>query len=112
MAVESRIDSLIEAGWEVIESEFDPRAFREWKMAASQCVAALMGPDHPYTKYFGNFVSEPQASDLLAGEGILVAIRERVSPRTIEDCIADRLGKHGTKNSRSKQTSGAWGNPS
>jgi hypothetical protein len=100
MADVSRIDSLIEAGWNVLESDFDPGAFRTWRMRASQCVAALMGPDHPYTKYFGNFVLKPEPTDLLAGEGILVAIRERVSRRAIEHCTEDRRARAGIKDLR------------
>ncbi len=73
------IDELIEAGWYVLESDFDPRAFVQWKMRALECVHCLMGPDHPYTQYFNSFVMRPASTDLLAGEGILTAMKEKVS---------------------------------
>ena len=75
--VERTIDELIEAGWYVLESDFDPRAFVQWKIRALECVECLMGPDHPYTQYFNSFVLRPATIDLLAGEGILNAMREQ-----------------------------------
>ena len=88
--IDRLVDNLIEAGWDVLESDFDPGAFRVWRKAASECVAALAGPHHPYTKYFEDYVLVPESTDLLAGEGILMAIREHVCPRSIEECDADR----------------------
>ena len=76
--VERTIDELIEAGWYVLESDFDPRAFVQWKMRALECVHCLMGADHPYTQYFNSFVMRPASTDLLAGEGILNAMKEQV----------------------------------
>ncbi len=76
------IDNLIEAGWHVIESDFDPRAFKNWKMRAFECVHSLMGPDHPYTQYFNAFVIRPQCTDLLAGEGILNAVRDKAGSKS------------------------------
>ena len=92
------IDELIEAGWYVLESDIDPRAFVQWKMRALECVECLMGPEHPYTQYFNSFVLRPASTDLLAGEGILNAMREqlagasrrgslRVVPRRVHDLM-------------------------
>ncbi len=78
------IDNLIESGWEVLQSEFEPRAFTNWKMRAFQWLYAVMGPDHPYTEYFNTFVTRPQYTDLLAGQRILNAVREQMArPRRI-----------------------------
>jgi hypothetical protein len=82
MGVEKRIDSLIEAGWHVLESGFDPNAFSNWRVEAFRCVNALMGSEHHYTEYFKAFVVDAEPTALLTGEGILVAIREQVPTRT------------------------------
>ena len=79
MAAAKRIDDVIEAGWYVVESDFDAGAFRTWKERAFECVASLMGPDHPYTRYFGEFVSEAKKNNVLTGEGILTAVKEQVA---------------------------------
>jgi len=76
------IDDVIEAGWYVVESDYDATAFRVWKEQAFACVADLMGPDHPYTRYFGEFVLEAKNKNILTGEGILTAVKERVCPWT------------------------------
>ena len=95
--VERTIDELIEAGWYVLESDFDPRAFVQWKLRALECVECLMGADHPYTQYFNSFVTRPASTDLLAGEGILNAMKEQVGGTTLNDslcqdpCIVDHL---------------------
>ncbi len=48
-AVERKIDELIDAGWDVLYSDFDVRAFDQWKKSAFSCLSALLGPDHKYT---------------------------------------------------------------
>jgi hypothetical protein len=79
MRAEKMIDDLIEAGWFVLESDFDTTAFGRWRRQAFKCVEVLMGADHPYTLYFKNFVLKEGNKDLLAGEGILTAIKEHFS---------------------------------
>ena len=46
MSIEERIDDLIEAGWGVLNSHFDPGAFQRWRQRAFDCLAAMFGPDH------------------------------------------------------------------
>ncbi len=58
MLVDNMIDDLIEAGWYVLESDFDLKALSNWRKEAFECVTALMGPDHTYTQYFKDFVRE------------------------------------------------------
>jgi hypothetical protein len=78
MRAEKMIDDLIEAGWFVLESDFDTRAFGRWRRQAFKCVEVLMGPDHPYSLNFRDFVFKERNKDLLAGEGILTAIKEQL----------------------------------
>ena len=38
-----------------------------------------MGPAHPYTHYFRDFVEQAERASLLTGEGILVATKEQIA---------------------------------
>jgi hypothetical protein len=73
------IDELIDAGWQVLESDFDPVAFMKWRRRAYECVVALLGPDHPYALFFEQFVSQDNRGSLLTGAGILAATKEQVA---------------------------------
>lgn len=75
--MEEQIDRLIEAGWYVLESDFDRAAFINWRQRAFQCLMTLLGPDHPYTECFKAFVVEAEKCQLLTGTGILAAAREK-----------------------------------
>ena len=77
MSVEQRIDDLIKAGWGVVESDFDPIAFHHWRRSAFDCLTAMFGPDHVYTRHFENFVRQGGKTDLLAAGGILIAAKEQ-----------------------------------
>ena len=85
MSVEQRIDDLIEAGWGVLDSDFDPVAFQHWRRRAFDCLTAMVGPDHVYTRHFANFVRQGGKTDLLAAGGILSAAQEQMARN-------DRLG--------------------
>jgi hypothetical protein len=85
MSIERRIDDLIEAGWGVVNSDFDPLAFHHWRRSAFDCLTAMFGPDHVYTRHFENFVQQGGETDLLAANGILSAAKEQ------ESC--NRLGR-------------------
>jgi hypothetical protein len=74
---EEQIDGLIEAGWYVLESDFDQAAFINWRQRAFHCLMTLLGPDHPYTEYFRAFVVKAEKYQLLTGTGILAAAREK-----------------------------------
>lgn len=78
-AIETRIDELIEAGWDVLYSDFDARAFDQWRKRAFSCLNVLLGPDHLYTQSFRNYVETAEEISLLVGGGILSAAREEVS---------------------------------
>jgi len=76
---EQLVDNLIEAGWHVIDTDFDMMAFTHWRKQALDCIGALMGPAHAYTHYFRDFVEQAEKASLLTGEGILVATKEQVA---------------------------------
>ena len=56
MFIEGRIDDLIEAGWNVLDSDFDPVAFLRWRRSAFDYLTAMVGPDHVYTRRFESFL--------------------------------------------------------
>jgi hypothetical protein len=58
MSVEQQIDDLIEAGWFMLESDFDPVAFQNWRRKAVDCLTVVVGPDHGYIRQFENFVRQ------------------------------------------------------
>lgn len=78
MSLEQLVDNLIEAGWHVIDSDFDMVAFTHWRKQALDCIGALMGPAHAYTHYFRDFVDQAEKTSLLTGAGILVATKEQM----------------------------------
>ncbi len=79
MSVEQRIDDLIKAGWGVLESDFDPDAFQNWRQKAFECLNAMFGPQHIYTKYFEHFVQQGGRKNVLAAGGVLVAAKQQIA---------------------------------
>jgi hypothetical protein len=77
MSVEQRIDDLIKAGWAVLESDFDPDAFKSWRQKAFECLNAMFGPDHIYTRYFEHFIQQGGKKNVLAAGGVLVAAKQQ-----------------------------------
>jgi hypothetical protein len=69
MSTTGDLDDLIEAGWHVLDSDFDPAAFHHWREQASICLEALLGRNHPYTQSLKSF--EAEAKTLLASGSIL-----------------------------------------
>ena len=78
MSIEHRIDELIKAGWGVVGSDFDPVAFQHWRRKAFECLTAMFGPDHIYTKYFEHFVQQGDRANVLAAGGVLVAAKQQI----------------------------------
>ncbi len=78
MQLERQIDELIKAGWGVVDSDFDPVAFQHWRLKAFECLTAMFGPDHVYTKYFEQFVQREERTNVLAAGGVLVAAKEQI----------------------------------
>ena len=56
MKIEEQIDELIKAGRGVVESDFDPVAFQNWRLKAFECISSMFGSDHVHTKYFEHLV--------------------------------------------------------
>ena len=83
MTIEQRIDELIKAAWEVLESDFDPIAFQNWRLKAFDYLRATFGPDHVYTKYFEHFVEQGDRTNILAAGGVLVAAKEQVKGKEL-----------------------------
>ena len=79
MSVDGRIDDLIEAGWAVFDSDFDPIAFHHWRRKAFDCLTALLGPDHAYPRQFEYLVRQGGKTDLLAAAGILSAAQQGIA---------------------------------
>ena len=89
MTMERRIDDLIDAGWGVLHSDFDPVAFQRWRSEAFACLTAMVGPDHVYTRHFANFVRQGGTTDLPAGAGILSAAMAQASCNRLRAVKAD-----------------------
>jgi hypothetical protein len=77
--IEKQIDDLIEAGWHVLDTDFDAVALRHWKTQAFACLTALLGPDHQYTVSFENYVKDEDKKAILTGGGILSAAKEKLT---------------------------------
>ncbi len=84
MTIDQRIDELIKAGWGVVESDFDPIAFQNWRLKAFECLRAMFGSDHVYTKYFEHFVQQGDRTNVLAAGGVLVAAKEQMKGKELE----------------------------
>jgi hypothetical protein len=52
MNIDTKIDRLIEAGWYVLDSEFDNRALAHWKKTTSEFLISFLGPRHLVTESF------------------------------------------------------------
>jgi hypothetical protein len=84
MCIDGRIDDLIEAGWGVLKSDFDPIAFHHWRRKAFDCLTALLGPDHAYTRQFEYLVRQGGKTDLLVAAGILSAAQQGIAGKGLE----------------------------
>lgn len=84
MNMEDRMDELIEAGWGVVHSDFDPEAFKHWRLKAFECLTVMLGPDHIYTKYFEHFVKQSDRTNGLAAEGVLFAAKETFAGKGLQ----------------------------
>ena len=71
MSFEKQFEDLIEAGKNVIDTDFDPVAFQHWRTHAVTCISELMAYDHAYAKGFISHHKEPKQNNLVVGGGIL-----------------------------------------
>lgn len=68
-----RLDDLIEAGWHVVDTEFDARALYYWRKKALDFLTDFVGPDHACTQSFRHCIQQPELFDHLYGSEILEA---------------------------------------
>jgi hypothetical protein len=67
-----RLDDLIEAGWHVVDTEFDAEALYYWKKKALDFLTDFVGPDHTCTQSFRDCIQQTEQfepldiSDILA----------------------------------------------
>jgi len=50
-SLDQQLRNLVEAGWHVIESDFDTAAFLTWREVAVKCLNELMGPEFDNPDY-------------------------------------------------------------
>jgi hypothetical protein len=79
MTRKTKLDSLIEAARQVINNNFDPAAFLNWRRNALDYLTEILGPGHHYTRCFQEFVQDGQDGPLLAGQGILEAAKHQMA---------------------------------
>lgn len=77
----TNITSLINAARGISDKSFDAQIFLNWQSLALLTLTKLLGPLHYYTRNFKLFTSEGNERSLLAGEGILIAAREKITPQ-------------------------------
>ncbi|MEW6112016.1 MAG: hypothetical protein AB1664_07790 [Thermodesulfobacteriota bacterium] len=78
MPARTVIDDLIEAGWDVLNSDFDRHAFLRWREKASECVSQLLGPEHAYAQILAEYADGMEKRSMLAAAGVLIAVREKI----------------------------------
>jgi len=74
--LDQQLRNLVEAGWHVIDSDFDTAAFLTWREAAVKCLNELMGPEFESSKYLGVGSNESPAE----AERGMADQREGMSP--------------------------------
>jgi len=101
---EQLVDNLIEAGWHVIDTDFDMMAFTLWRKQALDCIGALMGPAHAYTHYFRDFVEQAEKASLLIGS-LHVFRMQGSEGYEIQERVKEGVGKG---NLLSRQSESVW----
>ncbi|MBM4328168.1 MAG: hypothetical protein FJ118_13515 [Deltaproteobacteria bacterium] len=78
MPMRPMIDELIEAGWDVLNSDFDRHTFLLWREKVSECVSQLLGPEHAYAQFLAEHADGAEERSVLAAAGLLIAVREKI----------------------------------
>jgi hypothetical protein len=78
-----RLDDLIEAGWHVVDTEFDAEALYYWRKKALDFLTDFVGPDHSCTQSFKDCIKPAEQIDPLDRSDILRAVGNDAS--TIEE---------------------------
>ena len=100
MSFGARIDELIEAGWGVLESDFDPVAFQHWRRRALDCLTAMVGPDHASTRRFQHLVEHGGETPLRVACGAPAALKEQGWPHRLSAETSDGKGNDRTPDKR------------
>ena len=66
-------EALAEAGHQDVETDFDEISFRKWRQKAINCIATLLGAEHPYTLSFSEHVMRRDLNSLFLGRGLVYA---------------------------------------
>ncbi|MEJ2717515.1 MAG: hypothetical protein P8182_10305 [Deltaproteobacteria bacterium] len=67
MSLDQRIDALIEAGWYVVESDFDETAVQNWRKRALECLADLSKPFETHAEHLDTYFGKAEESVFLEG---------------------------------------------
>jgi hypothetical protein len=86
--MDSLVD-LINAAQALLSTGFDVQQFFTWKSLAFLSLLGLLGPLHYYTKTFCRVTEAPDLIHLMAGEDVLMAIKEGL-PQTSEQLSTER----------------------
>lgn len=80
---------LLNQAQSILDAGFDVDAFLAWKSFAFFSVVVLLGPTHYYAKNFNSIISENTPKGLLAGKGVLIAVKEALAqhPKMIKTLI-------------------------
>ncbi len=70
--------ALVESGYQVVASDFDESAFKMWRKRVIDCIASLLGVDHPYVYSFSECVLRQDSNSLFLGRGLIDATRREV----------------------------------
>jgi hypothetical protein len=82
-----RLDDLIEAGWHVLDTEFDAEALYYWKKKALDFLTDFVGPDHTCTQSFRDCIQQTEQfapldrGDIFAAAGTKPSVIEERSKR-------------------------------
>ena len=94
MSLDQRIDALIEAGWHVVESDFDETAVQNWRKQAVECLADLSKPFEIHTEYLDKYVGQAEERAFLGGQDRTHTADEKTKKRfhTFEHLLGN--GRH------------------
>lgn len=83
-------EALVQAGYQVVETDFDEMAFKEWRQKAVNCIAALLGSEHPYARSFSEHVRRCDLNSLFLGRGLVDATKRYVLENAGQDSDVSR----------------------
>lgn len=75
MLIDKQIEDLIEDGWNVIESDSDSAALRDWKRKVSDAFKTIVGPDPTHSTFCGSSPQTGGGLSVPARAGLLVATK-------------------------------------